>query len=150
MRLTFITPFKIEFLLPFTGCRKVLGKMTATKYLMNYTLFYKQRFFPTSVLLSFCMKSTSDVAQVFLITNNHHHPETHFIFSIFVTMSRPISIMSYLSDPIFIFTMIFIIIDHIISLKQTHLFFAIFFKARIHWEIFLSEHLIKYSFRGIS
>ena len=65
-------------------------------------------------------------------------------------MSRPISIMSYLSDPIFIFTMIFIIIDDIISLKQTHLFFAIFFKARIHWEIFLSEHLMKYSFRGIS
>ena len=62
MRLTFITPFKIEFLLPFTGCRKVLGKMTATKYLMNYTLFYKQRFFPTSVLLSFFMNSTSDVA----------------------------------------------------------------------------------------
>ena len=29
-RLTFIiTEFKIEFLLPFTGCRKVLEKMTA-------------------------------------------------------------------------------------------------------------------------
>ena len=27
MRLSFITQFKIEFLLPFTGCRKVLGKM---------------------------------------------------------------------------------------------------------------------------
>ena len=26
-RLSFITPFKIEFLLPLTGCRKVLGKM---------------------------------------------------------------------------------------------------------------------------
>ena len=26
-RLRFITQFKIEFLLPFTGCRKVLGKM---------------------------------------------------------------------------------------------------------------------------
>ena len=26
-RLSFITQFKIEFLLPFTGCRKVLGKM---------------------------------------------------------------------------------------------------------------------------
>ena len=25
--LSFITQFKIEFLLPFTGCRKVLGKM---------------------------------------------------------------------------------------------------------------------------
>ena len=27
-RLSFITQFKIEFLLPFTGCRKVLGKMS--------------------------------------------------------------------------------------------------------------------------
>ena len=26
-RLSSITQFKIEFLLPFTGCRKVLGKM---------------------------------------------------------------------------------------------------------------------------
>ena len=26
-RLSFITQFKIEFLLPLTGCRKVLGKM---------------------------------------------------------------------------------------------------------------------------
>ena len=26
-RLSFITQFKIEFLLPFTDCRKVLGKM---------------------------------------------------------------------------------------------------------------------------
>ena len=27
-RLSFITQFKTEFLLPFTGCRKVLGKMS--------------------------------------------------------------------------------------------------------------------------
>ena len=27
MRLSFIIHFKIEFLLPFTGCGKVLGKM---------------------------------------------------------------------------------------------------------------------------
>ena len=27
--LSFITQFKIEFLLPFTGCRKALGKMPA-------------------------------------------------------------------------------------------------------------------------
>ena len=26
-RLSFITQFKIEFLPPFTGCRKILGKM---------------------------------------------------------------------------------------------------------------------------
>ena len=28
-RLSFITQFEIEFLLPFTSCRKVLGKMPA-------------------------------------------------------------------------------------------------------------------------
>ena len=28
-KLSFITQFKIEFLLPFTGCGKVLGKMPA-------------------------------------------------------------------------------------------------------------------------
>ena len=28
-RLSYITQFKIEFLLPFTGLRKVLGKMAA-------------------------------------------------------------------------------------------------------------------------
>ena len=28
MRLSFLTQFKIDFLLPFTGCRKVLGKMS--------------------------------------------------------------------------------------------------------------------------
>ena len=27
MRLSFVTQLKIEFLLPFTGCRKVPGKM---------------------------------------------------------------------------------------------------------------------------
>ena len=30
-RLSFITQFKIEFLLPFIGCRKVLGKITILK-----------------------------------------------------------------------------------------------------------------------
>ena len=28
-RLSFITQFKTEFLLPFTGCRKLIGKMPA-------------------------------------------------------------------------------------------------------------------------
>ena len=35
-RLSFITQFKIEFLLLFTGCRKVLGKMPG--YIMEVTL----------------------------------------------------------------------------------------------------------------
>ena len=34
-RLSFITQFKIEFLLLFTGCRKVLGKMPELIYQCN-------------------------------------------------------------------------------------------------------------------
>ena len=30
-KLSFVTPFKIEFLLPCTGCRKVLGKMPVSR-----------------------------------------------------------------------------------------------------------------------
>ena len=38
------------------------------------------------------MNSASNVAYLLLITHNHNHIETHFIFSIFVTMHRPSSI----------------------------------------------------------
>ena len=34
-RLSFITQFNIEFFLPFTGCRKVLGKMRAYYFYTN-------------------------------------------------------------------------------------------------------------------
>ena len=34
-RLSFITQFKIEFLLPFNGCRKVFGKM------LDPSIFFK-------------------------------------------------------------------------------------------------------------
>ena len=58
----------------------------------------------------------------------HHYPETHFIFKIFVTMSRPMSRSIYfvLCDLYFIFSLIFIVIIHITSSKQTHLFFFTF------------------------
>ena len=36
-RLNFITLFKIEFLLPFTGCKKVLGKMPVKDAIQNLT-----------------------------------------------------------------------------------------------------------------
>ena len=35
-RLSFITQFKIAFLLPFTGCRKVLGKMPLYRILAAF------------------------------------------------------------------------------------------------------------------
>ena len=39
MRLSFKTQFKIEFLLPFTGCRKVLEKMPE-KYEMRSLAYF--------------------------------------------------------------------------------------------------------------
>ena len=36
-RLSFITQFKIEFLLPFTSCRKVLGKMPDIYVCIQYS-----------------------------------------------------------------------------------------------------------------
>ena len=40
MRLSFITQFKIEFLLPFTGCRKLLGKMPDKNVTYIYIYIY--------------------------------------------------------------------------------------------------------------
>ena len=37
-RMSFTAPFKIELLLPFTGCRKVLGKMPARHLLEKRSL----------------------------------------------------------------------------------------------------------------
>ena len=59
-----------------------------------------------------------------LIAHNHHHTETHFIFSIFVIISWYSSIML----SIFTFTLIFPTIDHIFSLKQAYLFFCKIFR----------------------
>ena len=55
-----------------------------------------------------------------IIAHNHHQTETHFIFIILVSMfwSRSIYVVIHFS----IFSLIFIIIDHTISLKKSHLF----------------------------
>ena len=59
---------------------------------------------------------------------NNHYTEIHFIFSIFMSMSRSMSVYSYLCDLLFIFSLIFIAIDHITSFGQTYLVFCIFFR----------------------
>ena len=103
--------------------------------MIKYTLFCKATlsFNSASVLLSLFMNSASHVAQVLLVAHNHHCTETHFIFSIFATMSWYSSVMSYLYDLFFIFTLIYLItIDHVISLRQTHLFFVIFLEYLIY------------------
>ena len=60
----------------------------------NHTLLFKNNAFfnSASVLLNFFINWASNVAQVLLNTYNNHYTETHFIFSIFVFMSRPMSI----------------------------------------------------------
>ena len=42
-RLSLITQFKIKFLLPFAGCRKVLGKMPVSSY--NGLLRFERKYF---------------------------------------------------------------------------------------------------------
>ena len=42
--LSFITQFKIEFLLPFTSCRKVLGKMPVLGERLNTIEFTARKF----------------------------------------------------------------------------------------------------------
>ena len=86
---------------------------------IKYTLFYKQRFFKSaSVLLNVFMNGTLDVASVLLNTCNHHYTETHFILSIFVSMSRPRSIYVVSIWSIFHFQHNFITINYITSIKH--------------------------------
>ena len=93
----------------------------------KYTLFDEKRFFSTQ--LQCCLNFSRIELQMLLRCSLvHHYPETHFIFKIFVTMSRPMSRSIYfvLCDLYFIFSLIFIVIIHITSSKQTHLFFFTF------------------------
>ena len=62
MRLSFVTQLKIEFLLPFTGCRKVLGKMPEcvlftkqTESTESQPLIFDFFSFVTNHLLYHCM-----------------------------------------------------------------------------------------------
>ena len=59
-----------------------------TLFSLLATLFFNS----ASMLLNFFMNWASNVVWVFLNTYNHHYTETHFIFSIFVSICRPRSI----------------------------------------------------------
>ena len=60
-----------------------------------------------------------------LNTYNHHYTETHFIFTTCPCLDLGL-FLSYLCDLFFIFSVVFIVINHITSLKQTYLFFVHF------------------------
>ena len=79
------------------------------------------------MLLDFLMNRASNVASVLLNAHKHHYAEPHFIFSKSVSMSRPSLFILYLCDLYFIFSLIFIVINHIASLKQTDALFFVYF-----------------------
>ena len=58
----------------------------------------------------------------------HYHTQTYFIFSTLMTMSRRGSIYVVSISSNFHFSLIFIVINLIMSLKQTHLFFVHFLR----------------------
>ena len=66
---------------------------------------------------------------------NNDYNQTHFIFSIFVSMFRASLFVSNLCDLFLIFSVIFIFINYITSHKQTYLFFVpfLFFLQNCFW-----------------
>ena len=71
-----------------------------------------------------------------LNTYNHHYTETHFIYSLFVSISRSWSIcVISMWSIFFIFRLIFIAIYHISSFKQMRLFLHIFCISYDFWMI---------------
>ena len=71
----------------------------------------------------------------------------HFLYLLYLCSCLDLGLfMSYLCDLFFIFIFIFIIIDHIISWIQTHLFFCLFSRicpnifARAMWIIFKQQN----------
>ena len=95
--------------------------------------FYNQSFFSTQTQWSLtfswiCLQILFRCCLIHIaITILRHY--TFCIFSIFVSMSKPRS-MLYLYDLFFIFNLFFIVIDHLTSFKQTHcsLVFCTFFR----------------------
>ena len=63
---------------------------------------------------------------------------THFTFSIFMSMLGLDPFMSYLCDFLFIFSLIFIVINHINSFKQGYLFFVHFLEYLL---LFLDDNV---------
>ena len=88
------------------------------KEFMCYTFFSKHRFL--SIQLQCCLNFSWIELQMLLrcclirMKHKHHYLETLFIFTVFVTMSRPRSICIVYMWYFFIFIFIFIIINRII------------------------------------
>ena len=110
----------------------------------KYTrFFYKQRFFSAQhqrcltfswiqvqMLLSCCLIHISIIIVRL------------FIFTKFVFMSRPRSIYLTLCDLFFILIFIFIVINHIVSWIQTHLFFCLYVLVMSRTRLRVNPHSI--------
>ena len=71
--------------------------------------------------LTFSSNASNDLLQMLL--NNHYYAAIFFLFSIFFPCLSLGLFKSYICDLLLIFTIVFIVINHIMSLKQTHWFF---------------------------
>ena len=69
----------------YTGLSNDLNKSMPTTRSCVSNAFFNS----ASVLLNFYMNRASNVAKVLLKTYNHQYAKIHFIFSIFVSMTRP-------------------------------------------------------------
>ena len=90
-----------------------------THFFLQATLFFN-----STCVSELFMNWAPNVAFALLTTNNRYYTETHFTFSRF---GLDLFIL-YLCDLFFIFSNIFIVINHMTTFKQTYLFVARFFR----------------------
>ena len=92
---------------------------------LNYTLFYKQHFFQLSLSVAFSWIELQMLLTCCLI----HILTTIILQQILYLVCLYLSLgldlfMPYLFDLFFIFSLLFVVINHIVSLKKTNLFSA--------------------------
>ena len=135
-----ITSLTLFFLCVFLYIQIFLNR-SVSRMKLSYTLFFISNAFfnSASVLLNFFVNWATNVTWVLLDTYNHYYTEAYFMCSIFVPMFIGLGLlMSYLCDLFLISSLIFIFINHITSLKQTHLAFVQFLEYLL---LFLDDNL---------
>ena len=85
------------------------------------------------------MNWASNVAYVLLSTDKYHYTESHISYLVYFGPCLGLGLfMSHIGDLFFIFSLIFIAINSITSLKQMYLFYAHFLDYLL---LFLDENL---------
>ena len=93
---------------------------------MNTFLISNAFFNSASVLLNSSMNWASNIALVLLNTCSHNYTWKSFIFSIISPCLGLGLFMPHPCDLFFIFSLIFVVTNHITPFKQTYLFFVDF------------------------